>query len=93
MVSACETGVDAAIYCQHHLDIKVQSPIELPTIDHQFTHYKLRIHSQLLEVVSNNHVSKINLSGLNHPTHLNSYSTCQKAVKTKFLSDSRAVNI
>lgn len=48
-----KTGIDAIIHCQRYLGIKVRSPIELPTLDHQFTHYRLRIHSQLLQVVSN----------------------------------------
>lgn len=47
-----ETGIDAASYCQHHLGIKVQSPVELPVLNHQFTHFKLRIHPRLLHVVS-----------------------------------------
>ena len=48
-----ETRTDAALYCQHHWGIKVQSPIELPALDHQFTHFKLRIYPQLLQVISN----------------------------------------
>ncbi len=48
-----KTGIDVTSYCQHQLGITVQSPIELPILDHQFTHFKLRIHPQLLQVVSN----------------------------------------
>jgi len=48
-----KTGINAASYCQNQLGITVQSPIELPILDHQFTHFKLRIHPQLLQVVSN----------------------------------------
>lgn len=45
-------GIDAAGYCQNNLGINVQSPVELPVLDHQFTHFKLRIHPRLLHVVS-----------------------------------------
>lgn len=47
-----KTDVDAASYCQHQLGITVQSPVKLPILDHQFTHFKLRIHPQLLQVIS-----------------------------------------
>lgn len=43
-------GMDAITYCKRSLGIEVQTPIELPTLDHQFTHFKLRIHPQLLHV-------------------------------------------
>lgn len=49
------TGVDAATYCNRFLGLQVHSPVELPILDHQFTHFKLRIHSQLLQVVSSTH--------------------------------------
>ncbi|SFE78357.1 A/G-specific adenine glycosylase [Nitrosomonas sp. Nm166] len=45
-------GIDAAAYCRSHLGIEVQLSITLPALDHQFTHFKLRIYPQLLQVVS-----------------------------------------
>lgn len=51
-----ETKMDSAFYCQHHWGIKVQIPIELPALDHQFTHFKLRIYPQLLQVISSTFV-------------------------------------
>ncbi len=47
-----KTGIDVASYCQHQLGITVQSPVELPILNHQLTHFKMRIHPQLLQVVS-----------------------------------------
>lgn len=47
-----ETGIDAVQHCRTHWGITVQSPIALPALDHQFTHFKLRIYPQLLHVVS-----------------------------------------
>lgn len=49
---AIENEMDVAVYCHNQLGIKTQLPIKLPTLNHQFTHYKLRIHSLLLQVVS-----------------------------------------
>lgn len=45
-------GIDVISYCQRNLSIEVQEPIELPALDHQFTHFKLRIYPQLLQVTS-----------------------------------------
>ncbi len=45
-------GIDVITYCQHNLNIEVRALIELPILDHQFTHFKLRIHPQLLQVTS-----------------------------------------
>lgn len=53
-----ETGVDIASYCHDHLGIQIQSAIQLPALDHQFTHYKLRIHPQLLSVTSGSFIEK-----------------------------------
>ncbi len=47
-----ETGVNATNYCQHDWGIKVRSSSALPALDHQFTHFKLRIYPQLLHVAS-----------------------------------------
>lgn len=47
-----ETGIDTAQYCHIHLGLAVQPPIDLPAFNHQFTHFKLRIHPRLLHVVS-----------------------------------------
>lgn len=49
---AIDLAIDAASYCQRHLGINVQTPVELPVLDHQFTHFKLRIYPRLLHVVS-----------------------------------------
>lgn len=46
------TDIDVVSYCQHHLGINIQASVKLPSLDHQFTHFKLRIHPQLLHVVS-----------------------------------------
>jgi A/G-specific adenine glycosylase len=46
------TSIDATHYCQHQLGIQVNPPLELPAFDHQFTHFKLRIHPRLFHVTS-----------------------------------------
>ncbi|MGZ0018637.1 A/G-specific adenine glycosylase [Nitrosomonas sp. wSCUT-2] len=46
--------MDIVNYCQQQWGISVQPPVELPALDHQFTHYKLRIYPQLLQVTPNN---------------------------------------
>jgi A/G-specific adenine glycosylase len=47
-----DIAIDIVSYCQHHFGINVQAPVELPTLDHQFTHFKLRIYPRLLHVAS-----------------------------------------
>lgn len=47
-----ETGIDPVHYCRNNLKLTVQPPIELPVLNHQFTHFKLRIYPQLLHVIS-----------------------------------------
>ncbi len=47
-----DTDVDSVQHCRSHWGLKVQPPIALPALDHQFTHFKLRIYPQLLHVVS-----------------------------------------
>lgn len=47
-----ETGADATDYCRTNFGLNVQPPIELPALNHQFTHFKLCIRPQLLHVVS-----------------------------------------
>ena len=49
---AISIGIDPAAYCQHHLGITIQSSLALPPLDHQLTHFNLRIYPQLLQVVS-----------------------------------------
>ncbi len=43
---------DALTYCQHQFGVQAQSARELPTLDHQFTHYKLRIYPKILHVTA-----------------------------------------
>ncbi len=43
-------GIDAADFCRERWGVTVQPPVELPALDHQFTHFKLRIYPQLLHV-------------------------------------------
>ena len=47
-----ETDENASTYCRLHLGIHTNLPTSLPSLDHQFTHYKLRIHPQFLQVIS-----------------------------------------
>jgi A/G-specific adenine glycosylase len=47
-----DVAIDIVSYCQHHFGVDVQAPVELPALDHQFTHFKLRIYPRLLHVVS-----------------------------------------
>lgn len=46
------TGIDTVAYCRFHLGIEAQLSVTLPALDHQFTHFKLRIYPQLLQVIS-----------------------------------------
>ena len=43
---------DAQIYCQQQFGMKIQSTRELPAVNHQFTHYKLRIYPKILHVTA-----------------------------------------
>lgn len=90
-----KTGTDAAIYCQRYLGIKVRSPIELPILDHQFTHYKLRIHSQLLQVVSDTPIQQNKFIWIKPSDALEQAipTPVRKLLKQIFLSDSCALNI
>lgn len=90
-----EIGVDAAVYCQSYLGIRVQSSIELPVLDHQFTHYKLRIHSQLLEVVSDTLIQQNKFIWIKPSDALEQAipAPVRKLLKQNFLSDNRTVNI
>jgi A/G-specific adenine glycosylase len=49
-----EMAVDenAATYCAQQYGIKVRPLIDMPPLNHTFTHFKLRIHPLLLKVVS-----------------------------------------
>ncbi|MBX3616773.1 A/G-specific adenine glycosylase [Nitrosomonas sp.] len=52
-----EIGADVMDYCHRQWGFAVRPPVELPAFDHQFTHFKLRIHPQLLHVVSDNSIT------------------------------------
>lgn len=71
-----EIGTDIASYCLHYLGIKIQSPIQLPILNHQFTHYKLRIHPQLLPVISST------LNEKNKFIWIKPYDALKKAIPT-----------
>lgn len=90
-----ETRTDAALYCQHHWGIKVQSPIELPTLDHQFTHFKLRIYPQLLQVISNTLEQQNRFLWIKPADALEHAipTPVRKLLKQNFLSDNRTFNI
>ncbi len=47
-----EIGVNTIHYCQQQWGISIGSSRTLPALDHQFTHFKLRIHPQMLHVIS-----------------------------------------
>lgn len=46
-----EIGTDTVRYCLEQLGLEVQPAVDLPVLDHQFTHFKLRIYPRLLHVV------------------------------------------
>ena len=90
------TGVDAADYCQHHLGIQVkQQPIELPALDHQFTHFKLRIHPRLLHVVSDSRITEPESIWINPADALEQGipAPVRKLLKQNFLSDNQTTRI
>ena len=84
-----KTEVNAALYCQHHWGIKVQSPIELPALDHQFTHFKLRIYPQLLQVISNTSLQQNKFIWIKPSDALEQAipAPVRKLLKQNFLSD------
>jgi A/G-specific adenine glycosylase len=43
---------DAIAYCIRHFGMKVKPLAHMPPLDHTFTHFRLRIHPQPLQVVS-----------------------------------------
>ena len=43
---------DALTYCQQQFGMRIQSTRELPAMNHQFTHYKLRIYPKILHVTA-----------------------------------------
>lgn len=59
------------VHCRQKLGLTVNSPTLLPLLDHQFTHFKLRIHPQLRQVVP---------QSINTPTQI-MWVTPDKAVK------------
>ncbi|WP_297325026.1 A/G-specific adenine glycosylase [Nitrosomonas sp.] len=88
-----EARTDAALYCQHHWGIKVQPPIELPTLDHQFTHFKLRIYPQLLQVISDTLVPSNKFIWIQPTDALEQAipTPVRKLLKQNFLSDNRTL--
>ena len=90
-----ETRMDAVLYCQHHWGIKVQAPIELPALNHQFTHFKLRIYPQLLQVVSNTFVPQNKFIWI-HPTDALEQAIpapVRKLLKQNLISKNYGLNI
>lgn len=83
------TDVDAADYCQHQLGIQVEKPFELPSLDHQFTHFKLRIHPRLLHVVSDSRIIEPESIWINPADALQQGipAPVRKLLKQIFLSD------
>ena len=51
-------GENATTYCARHFGLKVQPLTELPPINHGFTHFKLRIHPQPLQVVAHTLIAR-----------------------------------
>lgn len=47
-----ETGSDVFSFCQRQWGLAIESSRTLPILDHQFTHFKLRIHPQVLHVIT-----------------------------------------
>ncbi|NBQ67580.1 MAG: A/G-specific adenine glycosylase [Nitrosomonadaceae bacterium] len=90
-----ETGTDAVQYCQHQLGIKVHSPLELPVLDHQFTHFKLRIHPRLLHVVSDAAITKPESIWINPADALEQGipAPVRKLLKQNFVSDHPTADI
>lgn len=89
------TSTDATLYCQHHWGIKVQSPIELPALDHQFTHFKLRIYPQLLPVISNTLKQQNKFIWIKPTDALEQAipTPVRKLLTQNFLSDNRTLTI
>lgn len=44
-------NIDSENYCQQHLGFQIKTQVKLTPIDHQFTHFKLRIYPWLLHVL------------------------------------------
>ncbi|MBX9635965.1 MAG: NUDIX domain-containing protein, partial [Nitrosomonas sp.] len=65
------------------------SPLELPVLDHQFTHFKLRIHPRLLQVVPDSGVTKLESIWINPADALEQGipAPVRKLLKQNFLSD------
>ncbi|MBS0498502.1 MAG: A/G-specific adenine glycosylase [Gammaproteobacteria bacterium] len=89
------TGIDAADYCQHQLGIRVEQPLELPALDHQFTHFKLRIHPRLLHVVSDSRMTEPESIWINPADALEHGipAPVRKLLKQNFLSDNLIADI
>ena len=47
-----QIGENVHDYCTNHFDINVKSVMDLPILNHQFTHFKLDIHPQVCTVLS-----------------------------------------
>lgn len=90
-----ETATDAIHYCEHQLGVKAHSPIELPVLDHQFTHFKLRIHPRLLHVVSDSGITKTESIWINPADALEQGipAPVRKLLKQNFVSDRPTADI
>ena len=88
------TGVDATDYCQRQLGIRVKPPLALPTMDHQFTHFKLRIYPHLLHVVSDSRITGPESIWINPVDALEQGipAPVRKLLKQSFLSDDLATS-
>jgi A/G-specific adenine glycosylase len=51
---------NAAAYCVRQFGLEVRPLLELPPFDHSFTHFKLRIHPQPLQVIAHISVARQN---------------------------------
>lgn len=90
-----ETNTDATLYCQRRWGIQVQVPIELPVLDHQFTHFKLRIYPQLLQVMSNTFEPQNEFIWIKPTDALEQAipTPVRKLLKQNFLSDNYHITI
>ncbi|MBY0500191.1 MAG: A/G-specific adenine glycosylase [Nitrosomonas sp.] len=89
-------GIDVISHCQYNLNIEVKAPIKLPTLDHQFTHFKLRIHPQLLQVTSSESLITLPKFIWTKPSNALAKgipAPVRKLIKQTFLSDHTSLGI
>ena len=89
------TGVDAADYCRHHLGMHVKQSFELPSLDHRFTHFKLRIHPRVLHVAPDSRITVPESIWINPVDALEHGipAPVRKLLKQNFLPDNLAAGI